>query len=294
MSVISDMAKPFAKSGRIRRCWPSLRAEYAWLPPFEGEAVTNPNRIEGVFTSHDRVAARQAGKRFDVNVTPGAMYIVGSEPTILNRVMEFSDTVELYPSEEVMASCAHWYGLGSIELQPTLGGFTNICFEPKLSTLSAGHVLRKACLGLLNITAIEADHLAHLLLFDLLVQQGGIKIKHPPAQLSDASRKLLLDFIEERLTGNISLAEMACIVNMSPFHFARCFKSSTGMTPHGYVTARRLEHAKQQLLASNVSVRDIAWGIGYENISHFRRQFVMNFGVRPGEFRRMTLTPQAA
>jgi hypothetical protein len=44
---------------RISRQWSGLRAEYAWLPPFRGSAVTKPNRVEVVFSEHDDVIIDQ-------------------------------------------------------------------------------------------------------------------------------------------------------------------------------------------------------------------------------------------
>jgi len=58
------------------------------------------------------------------------------------------------------------------------------------------------------------------------------------------------------------------------------------LAPHQYVIARRLELAKRLLLTSTHTVAEIAWSIGYENMSHFRRLFTMHIGMTPGEIRR--------
>jgi AraC family transcriptional regulator len=59
-----------------------------------------------------------------------------------------------------------------------------------------------------------------------------------------------------------------------------------GLAPHQYVIARRIELAKRLLLTTTLTVAEIAWSIGYENIGHFRRLFALHIGVRPGEIRR--------
>jgi AraC family transcriptional regulator len=72
---------------------------------------------------------------------------------------------------------------------------------------------------------------------------------------------------------------------LSPFHFARAFKASTGLAPHQFVTARRMERAKTLLLESRASVVEVAHAVGLSNVSHFRRMFRAHLGMLPGELR---------
>ena len=81
---------------------------------------------------------------------------------------------------------------------------------------------------------------------------------------------------------------------LSPFHFARCFKATTGLAPHQYVLARRIELAKRLIMTTHQSVQEVAWSVGFENISHFRRQFAAQIGVVPGALRRATRRIDAA
>jgi AraC family transcriptional regulator len=65
------------------------------------------------------------------------------------------------------------------------------------------------------------------------------------------------------------------------------------MSPGQYVLGRRLELAKRLVLTTDLSVWNIAWSAGFENISHFRRQFRSHIGFLPGELRRATGRHQA-
>ena len=94
--------------------------------------------------------------------------------------------------------------------------------------------------------------------------------------------------IEAGLTRRLSLNDLARVAALSPFHFARCFKATTGLAPHQYVLARRIELAKRLIMTTSQSVVEVAWSVGFENISHFRRQFVAQVGVVPGVLRRAT------
>jgi hypothetical protein len=100
ISEVSDehVNAVLAGSCRISRAWTGLRAEYSWLPPYQGEALTKPNRVEIVFSAHDDVVIDQQAQAYAVRVQPGGMYVVGQHPTTLLRVGAYSDTLELYPA----------------------------------------------------------------------------------------------------------------------------------------------------------------------------------------------------
>jgi AraC-like DNA-binding protein len=76
----------------------------------------------------------------------------------------------------------------------------------------------------------------------------------------------LAEFIEDGLTRRLTLHELARVAALSPFHFARCFKATTGLSPHQYVQARRIELAKRSIMTSSQPVVEVAWSIRFENI----------------------------
>src|SRR6266545_2674120 len=136
---------------------------------------------------------------------------------------------------------------------------------------------------------IQASSLAHLLAGRLLVNYCGIELPDATlngSKLSETAIRTVCDFIEANLCTQLTLEDLAALVHLSPFHFARCFKASIGLAPHQYVIARRMELAKRLLLTSTHTVAEIAWSIGYENISHFGRLFTTHIGVTPGTIRR--------
>jgi len=82
------------------------------------------------------------------------------------------------------------------------------------------------------------------------------------------------------------LAEMA---GLTPPHFCRVFKKSTGMTPHSFVTRTRLEHAQRLLDQPELSVGLIAERLGFASQSHFSRLFHRVTGQTPSQFRQRTI-----
>jgi AraC family transcriptional regulator len=99
-------------------------------------------------------------------------------------------------------------------------------------------------------------------------------------------RKRVVEFIEEHLAEEISLASLAELVNLSLFHFARAFKQSFGVPPHRYHSARRMDRARSLLQRPALSVTQIGVQTGFRETSSFTRAFRRFTGVTPTEYRR--------
>ena len=100
-------------------------------------------------------------------------------------------------------------------------------------------------------------------------------------------RRLLrvLDYIEANLEDDLTLEGMASIACLSLYHFARCFKQAVGQSPHRYVSARRLEHAKALLIQGDRPLVDIALALRFSSQANFTRAFSQTTGLAPGRFR---------
>jgi AraC family transcriptional regulator len=96
----------------------------------------------------------------------------------------------------------------------------------------------------------------------------------------------VLDYIEANLQGDLTLDQLASIACLSRFHFARAFKTAVGQSPHQYVSTKRLDRAKAQLMRGNESLVDIALGLNFSCQANFTRTFRQVIGQTPGEYRR--------
>ena len=110
----------------------------------------------------------------------------------------------------------------------------------------------------------------------LPIYSGGL----PPRQLGQ-----VLDYIDAYLDKNIKLADLAQLLDMSPFHFSRLFKQSIGMTPHQYLSQQRVERAKQLLKKTDRLIIDIALECGFSSHSHLSKQFRQITGITPTAYR---------
>ncbi len=281
-----DLGRVLSGTRRVGIAWRGLTVAYAWRPPFEGAAPTQPNRLEVVFSAHAAVSLEQDHVVHQVHVQPGAMYVVGAQPTTLLNVREHSDTLEMYPDMALLRSAAASRNVHAFELEPTLGDRRPVTYPRDPAVLGIAHVLRRACMNRSTISDIEASQLTHLLAERILLNQHGIKPRSGPAPMMGAADvRTLADFIEDHLAERVTLDDLSSLVGISPFHLARSFRRTTGMAPHQFVLARRIELAKRLLMTTGRSVQDIAWTVGYENVSHFRRLFVRHLGVTPRALR---------
>jgi AraC family transcriptional regulator len=97
--------------------------------------------------------------------------------------------------------------------------------------------------------------------------------------------KRVIDYIQENLAGDLTLAQLAAVAGMSPHYFAELFRQSTGHAPHQYVLLRRISLAKERLRDPRRSVMEAGLDAGFQNPSHFARMFRRTEGISPSGFR---------
>lgn len=125
-----------------------------------------------------------------------------------------------------------------------------------------------------------------------LIGQYDVDRWRPVAKAPSLDPKRLnrvLDFIEARIATDISLDDLAAEACLSPFHFSRLFKDATGQTPHRYVTARRVQAARDKLALKDSSLVEIALDTGFGSQANFIRVFRKTTGLTPGQYRELHL-----
>jgi len=113
----------------------------------------------------------------------------------------------------------------------------------------------------------------------LPVARGGLA----PWQLRRAK-----EMICSRLDQALPMAELARAVNVSPGHFVRAFKQSTGQPPHRWLVEQRIEKARQLLVNTSLSLAEIALACGFSDQSHFARAFSRAMHTSPSAWRRLS------
>lgn len=95
--------------------------------------------------------------------------------------------------------------------------------------------------------------------------------------------KRVKDLIHADLAKPLSITDLAICAGLTPYHFARAFKRSTGESPHAFVLRCRIEHAKQAL-RHGTSQAETALLCGFGSQSHFSARFRHLTGLTPGQF----------
>lgn len=139
---------------------------------------------------------------------------------------------------------------------------------------------------------LYAEALANALALHLLRHHSSLGRKYARALepergggLTRRALGLVAGYVDDNIAAKLSLEDLAAQANLSPRHFARAFKESTGLSPHRYVVHRRIERAKD-LLLRGLSVGEVARRTGFADQSHLSRHFRRLTGVTPKAFPR--------
>lgn len=110
-----------------------------------------------------------------------------------------------------------------------------------------------------------------------------------PGTLSRQQEERAKELMISRISGSLSLAEIAQSCGLSSDQFGRLFKKTTGLAPYRWLTGQRIDRAKNLLRNSNHALVDIALACGFANQSHFTRTFTGLVGASPGDWRRRVI-----
>ncbi len=123
--------------------------------------------------------------------------------------------------------------------------------------------------------------LIHLLVVDSLCERTT-NSSHP----SPNSMEPVCQYIQLHYQRELTLDDLASTVHLNKNHFARKFKQQIGISPIEYLISVRLKNARDLLLTSSNSVKNISFDCGFRNQSYFNYAFRKQFGETPGEYRK--------
>ena len=187
------------------------------------------------------------------------------EPSLVAQVA--AESFEFDPSRTVVSPV---HGLNAPELRSTM--------------LAVDAELKAGGVGVpLMVEALATMVSVHLIRHFFGPRQLAAR---PDGVLPHRKLRTVIEYIMENLEGNPTLEQMAAVVHLSPYHFARQFKAATGSPPHQYVIARRVERAQHLLRADGeIGLVDVALRVGFSDQSKFSFHFKRIVGVTPGQFR---------
>lgn len=192
---------------------------------------------------------------------------------------------------------SYWRCQGSDTYQPTL----HIHLKPELITqVTETSELDRERFNLVNCFSkhdLHLQNIAMLLLAEL--KSGGIMgrlyvesltqvlvihlLRHYSAftqtitfenrSLAHAQLQQAIDYIHTHIDRDLSLVQIAEVINISPTYFASLFKRATGISPHQYVIQQRVERAKLLLTTTDLAIANVALQVGFSSQSHLTQHF---------------------
>jgi AraC-like DNA-binding protein len=133
---------------------------------------------------------------------------------------------------------------------------------------------------------VGLDEVGHLLASRLVEVASDRKTKPHTANLRDRRRAVEAAlWIDANSHRAIDLDDAAGQAGLSTFHFLRLFSAVLGVTPHQYLVRSRLRHAARRLADDDSPITDIAYDVGFGDLSNFVRSFHRAAGAPPLKFR---------
>ena len=135
-----------------------------------------------------------------------------------------------------------------------------------------------------NSSQLECESLVFEFLTQLILRCA----ENPPnlQELQEpAIVKQIREYLEDNYAENVSLTQLAQIVERTPAHLVRVFSAEVGLPPHAYQIQVKIARAKT-LLMKGRAVADVAQATGFADQAHFSRQFKRLNGVTPMTYRR--------
>lgn len=182
---------------------------------------------------------------------------------------------------------AHFVGEGAPELLSLLG------VNAQTPVLSPG--ILQELLDMMHgmHSVLKAGYtLQHLLRCSTLLQQFfSIVIQEKTNRGLSANKRFDVDSIistmQNHLYDELSLDELASSVNLSKYHFSRCFKDKTGYSPIEYFNRLKIQRACELLDTSSMSIKEISSRLAYNNPYYFSESFKSYIGYSPAHYRKM-------
>jgi AraC family transcriptional regulator len=261
----------------------SLLVEQHHRPPFEGpEHALHAHLINIRLSPPSLLEWWIAGERPRRQlVTPGDVHLTSAGVPTRNRVQEPFETLALALAPDFVQHAAHEYvRTDRLELvnQRAIRDaqllHLGLALQAELAADCPGGRLYGEALA----TALAVHLLQHY-----TVWPPQMPTYH--GRLPQARLRRVLEYMQAHLDRELSLAELAAVVQMSPYYFSRLFKQSTGLSPYQYVLQQRVEWAKRLLAEARLPIAAVAQRVGFASQAHLTMVFRQRVGATPRQYR---------
>ena len=264
--------------------WNDVVVEQHHYPSSEWVDVMYKRHVIFVLVGHPFILEFEKDGRFQrVQRPTGAITFFPSHHPFSSRLKAerglFVNVLVLALNPGFVSRVAEGLGLDADRIELTeQRGITDPTFRHIAMALRAG-VQSGAALDRMYGEALSTALAVHLLReYDAAVlgakRQNGELLRE----------KLVLravEYIQDQLGTDLTVSGIAQAVGMSPYHFTRLFKASTGRTPYQYVVDARVKKAKELLTTGKFTISEVAYHVGFADQGHLTRHFKRVFGLPP-------------
>lgn len=266
----------------LRAKWDGITVEHSRLPPGEFDIEIPKHIVSVALTPQDYTTWRvDGGSSQTTPLPPDSVFLYASREFVWSRWSKPTECLHMVIEPALMNRVAAECSLArNTELD-----YRIMFADPTI--LHIAHLLKAETHNGGLAGQLFTESLTNVLAVHLLRNYSGLATKPnlEAGPLNPLKLNQVKEFIESRLAEDLTLASMAAIVNLSPYHFARAFKQATGQPPHRYLTVRRIERAKMLLAVTRLPVSEVAYWVGLSNQSHFTAQFRKATGMTPKHYR---------
>jgi AraC family transcriptional regulator len=259
--------------------WPDVRVSLIERTPGPQE-VRSSDTLSVALLPVARAAWRvDCGATIKSRISPGTTFIWASRAIFRERLDETCKCIHVTLAPRLLEKVARDFGANAAELG-YCGGHQDL-------------MVYQCALGLAEVASnggrageLYVQSIANTLAVHLLRRYAGTAIPQQRPASVGVRLERAKDYIEANLARTLSLDSIAEAAALSPYHFARTFKSALGLSPHRYVIRRRIEQAKVLLVSTSMPLLEVGRHVGIPNQSHFTTHFRKLVGCTPREFRR--------
>ncbi|MBW4507636.1 MAG: AraC family transcriptional regulator [Scytonematopsis contorta HA4267-MV1] len=248
--------------------WQGVHLEYHRQPAHDTPDYSFPHNTITIGLGYK-------AKEFGVNgriykdFVPGNIGIIPANYEIKTQAYGNAEFILLAVEPSKMAFTAYEsIDIDRLEILPQIFGFDPLIYQ-------IGLELKKELETTGVDSCIYAESMATALAVHLIKRYSAQPqaIKEFTDGLPKYKLREVITHINECLDQNLTLAELAAVIQISPHYFATLFKQSTGLAPHQYVTKCRIEKAKQLLRCKELTILEVSQQVGFVSPSHFAKVF---------------------